>query len=149
MLSKFKIIAVFILIAGVFGIAIGTRVFFSQKRYRIENLPYNSVTSIKIFDRGLVGENTVTFTRRDSLGMLKNLILMSTPVEASKINFHGNKGLCDIVLHCTDGQTLLLSFYAAPFEGSNTLSGFLASGEFHYQNDALLAYLQQKLSGKD
>jgi hypothetical protein len=149
MLSKFKIITVFLLIFGVVGIAIGTHFYYAQNRFKIENLPYREIVYIKIFDRGLVGENIITLANKDSISAFIKIVLASKLVDRDAINYHSTKGACDIVVHCQYDKVLLITLYRAALVNKPALGGIVSSGAYHYRNDALLGWVMKKFNVKD
>jgi hypothetical protein len=106
----------------------------------VNNLRSEDIASIKIYDRGIFGNDSVIIGNSEKLRMLSNLIISSHKVEFDSINTKANQGLCEIELGMRNNEHLTLVIIKTSFSG-----GVLSSDDYYYRNDSLLNVITRSL----
>ncbi len=106
----------------------------------LNNLRSSDITYIKIYDRGILGNDSLYIKDKDKLTVLSNLIISSTKIDFDSINTKANQGLCMITLKLRTEETRTFEMVNTSFSG-----GILSSGHYYYRNDSLLNVLSGML----
>lgn len=106
----------------------------------VNNINSKDITSIKIYDRGIFGNDSVVVDNKDELRLISRLIISSNKVEHSTLNIRASHGLCELELWMKNNDKFTIVLIKTSFSG-----GILNSGNFYYRNDSLLSVVSEKL----
>lgn len=132
-MHKIKFILVIIVIILVWLLSYILHQRMSNPSLDVRNIYLEHIKSIKIDDRGVLGNKSVKILDAKKVKYLSKLIIASSKANCDTINFKDNGGLCLIELQLNDGKNLVLVMAKTNLSG-----GILRSGDFCYSNDSLL-----------
>lgn len=107
----------------------------------VNNLSSENIRLIKIYDRGITGNDSVIVDDAEKLRLISNLIISSKKVEFDSINTKANKGLCELKLWMKNDESFNMEVIKTSFSG-----GILSSGRYYYHNDSLLSVISKTLN---
>jgi hypothetical protein len=131
----------------IFCITIGLGLIFYVFNCRVDTfLDINSLRSenirlIKIYDRGIFGNDSVIVDDAEKLRLISNLIISSKKVEFDSINTKANQGLCELKLWMKNDESFNMEVLKTSFSG-----GIISSGRYYYHNDSLLNVISKTLN---
>ncbi|TKC04528.1 hypothetical protein FA048_19500 [Pedobacter polaris] len=143
MIKKSKIVLVLIIVLVVLAFSLIIHLLESRSSLDIHNLDPKKVKSIKVYDRGLVGSDSLIFIDKENVLNIAETIVRSPRVKYSDISFRESNGLCEIELNIEENNSITITM-------SNTTKtgGILSSGDHCYRNDRLLMIILTKLRTK-
>jgi|GEM_PF-6181068 len=106
----------------------------------ITKIHYGEVSLIKIYDRGILGNDSVLISDGEKLKLLSKLIVSSSKVKYKDINIKSNQGLCEVELRLKTMKSINLVITKTSSSG-----GILNSGDYYYRNDSLLKVIVRYL----
>jgi hypothetical protein len=139
-MSKIRFILVFGVIIGVWLISYILHHRMLKPSLDINSINLENVRSIKIDDRGILGNKSIEVSNAKRVKCLSKLIIASSKVNYDEINFKDNQGLCEIELQLKNKENLILVMTK-----TNLTGGILRSGDFCYRNDSLLNIISETL----
>jgi len=116
----------------------------SARELDIVNFPWNKVSALEVFDRGILGNKKLKITDPDSIAYLSKMILKSTQISFNNINIKASLGLCMIDVIYNDGNKNHLELIKTSFSG-----GVLSSGDHYYRNDGFLNEITLQLKSSN
>lgn len=140
MINKTKIILVFSALIVVWLLSYAIHLIELRPSLDLTKLYSEDITSIKINDRGILGNNSVLITDVERLKILSRLIVSSSEVDYDDINIKSNHGLCEVELHLKNKQNISFIITKTSFSG-----GILNSGDYYYRNDSLLVMIIESI----
>ncbi len=126
-------------------LALGFVVFLMQLSpiYDIHGYNFQDVKSIKIYDRGLFGNDVVEITDRNKIKEIGRLINTSTHMDVLSYNPKASKGLCELDLISKNGKTTEIVV-----DHNMDVGGIIQSGQWEYKSDSLLSIILKELGNK-
>ena len=134
---KIKIIFVFSGIVAIWVLSFLIHLYERKDSFKIENINIKNIDSIKIFDRGIVGENSFFIRNKDSINGLVKIISNSKGIDEEKLNLKDSNGVCDLMIYSENRKPTELNLTA-----TNETGGIVNSGDYYYRNDELLHYVR-------
>lgn len=136
--SKFSLVFSVIIGVGLLSYAFNCRRLYPF--LDVNNLRSEDITSIRIHDRGIFGNDSVVVGKGEKLRLISYLIISSNKVEFDSINSKANQGLCELELLMKNDESLTIEIIKTSFSG-----GILNSGNYYYRNDSLLSVISKSL----
>ena len=141
-ISRAKFIIVFIGIIVIWSASYIIHLYETQDSFKVENIPYAQIDTIRILDRGLSGTSSIVIDNSDSIIKVNKMLLNSKVISSDNINVRANKGECFIVIHTRNNRSSIkLDLINTSFSG-----GIIRSGDYYYQSTPLLNYVMNKLN---
>jgi hypothetical protein len=134
---KIKIIFVFSGIVAIWVLSFLIHLYERKDSFKIEDINIKNIDSIKIFDRGIVGENSFFIRNKDSINGLVKIISNSKGIDEEKLNLEDSNGVCDLMIYSENRKPTELNLTA-----TNETGGIVNSGDYYYRNDELLHYVR-------
>jgi len=95
---------------------------------------------MKIYDRGLLGNDKVEIKDVETIQKIGNLINSSTNISDADANLKINRGLCMLDIVFRDDKITEINVV------TTVTGGIITSGQFCYRSDSLLSIIIQELN---
>lgn len=141
-ISKLKL--VFMSILGIGAILFSCSCLKRNSFDDVNRLRSKDVVAITLYDRGIVGSDTLAVNNLDTLNLISRLIISSQKVDFDSLNTKANQGLCELRLLLKNSKSLTVEIIKTSFSG-----GVLSSGGYYYRNDSLLNLINGSLDPKN
>jgi hypothetical protein len=115
----------------------------SSSLYDIHGFNFTDVKSIKIYDRGLYGNDTIEITDNKKIQQIGRFINTSIGVRQSDFPLAANRGFCDLDIITKNNKITSIDVVK-----TNDKDGFINSGQWRYKSDSLLSFILTELRNK-
>ncbi|SHM24423.1 hypothetical protein [Mucilaginibacter sp. OK098] len=131
-----KIKIVLGVIVAIWTLSYLMHLYATKDKFKIENIEFKKINSIRVVDRGMEGTNIVVINKKDSIYVFNKIIHDSKTINENGLNLRDSYGLCDIIIYFKDKKSMEIGLINTRLTG-----GIIRSGDYIYRNDKLLDYI--------